>query len=116
MALARIEVERGAVPDALATLEAAAPAAAGNAQFQAFMAALLQRSERHDAAVARYRNALSLSPGNGVWLMGMGISLEASGAGDEARRAFEAARASNQLQPELLAFVERRIAGLGRRR
>ncbi|MFZ5555170.1 MAG: tetratricopeptide repeat protein [Pseudomonadota bacterium] len=116
MALARIQVERGDNAGALATLGAAAPAAAGMAQFQAFMAALLQRERRHEEAVARYRNALALSPGNGVWLMGLGISLEAGGAADDARRAFEGAKASNQLQPELVAFVDQRLAGLGRRR
>jgi MSHA biogenesis protein MshN len=41
--------------------------------------------------------------------MGLGISLEAEGRSAEARDAFQRARASNSLSPELDRFVEQKI-------
>lgn len=115
---ARLQVERGDPAAALRTLEAAAPHAGSSAEFHAFFAALLQRVGRHRDAVEHYRQALQLAPGTGVWLLGMGISLQADGRPEEARAAFEQARASRQLNAELTAFVDRRIselrAGAGR--
>ncbi|WP_333840730.1 tetratricopeptide repeat protein [Pelomicrobium sp.] len=108
-ALARIQVERGASATALDTLAAVAPHAGDSAQFEAFFAALLHRAGRHREAVERYSRALQLAPGTGVWLLGMGLALQADGRSAEARAAFEQARASRQLSAELAAFVEERL-------
>lgn len=111
MTLARLQVERGDVRNALATLERTLPHAAEQPAYQAFLAALLQREERHREAIEHYQSAIRKTP-SGVWLMGLGISLQAEGRSQEARQAFGRAKASN-LSPELQEFVEQRLRQLG---
>jgi MSHA biogenesis protein MshN len=111
-ALARIQVERGATAAALDTLAAVAPYGGASAEFEAFFAALLHRAGRHREAAERYARALQMAPGTGVWLLGMGLALQADGRPAEARAAFEQARASRQLSAELAAFVEQRLGQL----
>lgn len=111
MALARLQVERGDTRNALDTLYKYLPYAFDNADYQAFIAALQQRSEQHKKAIEHYQAALRLVP-SGAWYMGLGISLQAEHRLDEAQEAFGKARASNELAPELLAFVEQRLRGL----
>jgi MSHA biogenesis protein MshN len=85
MLLARLQVERNALPAALQTLEKALPFADQQADYHAFMAALLQRQSRHAEAITHYQTALQLSPNSGVWLMGLGMSLQATQRKEDAR-------------------------------
>ncbi len=112
MTLARLQVERGDTDAAITTLERSQSHAADRADYQAFMAALLQRQGRHGEAIEHYRQALRRSP-SAVWQMGLGISLQAENRYQEAREAFSRARAANTLSPELQAFVEQRLRQLG---
>ncbi len=113
MILARLQVERGDIRGGLASLERALPYASDNAPYQAFLAALLQRDARHREAIEHYLLALRNAPQTGVWLMGLGISLQAENRLPEAREAFSRARTSNTLSPVLQAFVEQRLKQLG---
>jgi MSHA biogenesis protein MshN len=113
MILARLQVERGDIRGGLATLERALPYASENAPYHAFLAALLQRDARHREAIEHYLLALRNAPQTGVWLMGLGISLQAENRLSEAREAFSRARTSNTLSPVLQAFVEQRLKQLG---
>lgn len=115
MLQARLQVERGAVLEALVTLERTLPFAEANAPYRAFFAALLQRANRHVEAVEQYRAALRLQPGNGSWLMGCGLSLQALQRNDEALAAFRQAQDSKMLSAELLGFVQQRIRALSAR-
>lgn len=112
MLLARLQVEHGALEQALATLEKSLPYADAQADYQAFFAALLQRRSRHKEAITHYQIALQLAPDNGVWLMGYGISLQAAQRADDARDAFRRALESRTLTPELRAFVQQKIKEL----
>ena len=112
MLLARLQVERGAVEQAVATLEKSLPYADAQADYQAFFAALLQRQNRHKEAITHYQIALRLVPGNGVWLMGYGISLQAVQRTDDARDTFSRALDSKTLSPELQAFVQQKLKEL----
>lgn len=112
MLLARLQVERGALEPATATLEKSLPYADAQADFQAFFAALLQRQKRHKEAINHYQLALQLTPGNGVWLMGFGISLQAVQRSVDARDAYQRALDSNTLSPNLQAFVRQKLKGL----
>jgi MSHA biogenesis protein MshN len=112
MALARLQVERGDTGAAVETLQKTAPAAHDSPDYLAFLAALLQRQARHQAAIDHYEAALRLAPQSGVWLMGLGISLQAVNRNPEAHSAFRRAKATNTLNPELQAFVDQRIRQL----
>lgn len=109
MLLARLQVERGALDPAAATLEKSLAYAENQADYQAFFAALLQRQNRHKEAITHYQIALQLSPGNGIWMMGLGISMQAIQRNDEANNMFKRALESQTLSPELQRFVRQQI-------
>jgi len=111
MLLARLQIERGAA--GIDTLQRSLAYAAGNADYHAFLAGALQRLQRHGEAAEQYMAALRANPQNGVWLMGLGISLQADKRNADARDAFQRAKASASLVPELQAFVERKLLQLG---
>jgi MSHA biogenesis protein MshN len=109
MALARLQVEAGDRAAGLQTLEQGAKYAGDDAEYHAFYAALLQRGNRHDEAIAHYLTALRGDPANTNWLIGVGISLQEQGKFADAREAFERARMVGDLTPELAAFVDQRL-------
>ena len=112
MLLARLQVEHGAFEQAVVTLEKSLPFADAQADYQAFFAALLQRQSRHKEAITHYQIALQLAPGNSIWLMGYGISLQEVQRTDDARDAYKRALESKTLSPELQAFVQMKIKEL----
>lgn len=112
MLLARLQIERGG--PAVETLMRTLPYAGNNPDYLAFLAGALQKAQRHREAVEQYQAALRLMPQNGVWWMGMGISLQADKRSTEAVDAYQRAKASGSLSPELVSFVERRLAQLAR--
>lgn len=112
MLMARLQLERGS--PAVDTLMRTLPYAAGNGEYHAFLAGVLQQEQRHREAAEHYQAALRTAPGNGVWWMGLGISLQAEKRNPEAAGAYQKALASGTLSSELQAFVERRLKQLGR--
>jgi MSHA biogenesis protein MshN len=112
MLLARLQIERGA--SGIETLMRTLPHAAGNAGYHAFLAGALQRAERHREAAEQYQAALRLAPENGVWWMGLGISLQAEKRTAQALEAYQRAASAPGLTPQLQAFVERKLQQLNR--
>jgi MSHA biogenesis protein MshN len=112
MVLARLQLEKGG--PALDTLLRTLPYATANADYQAFLAGVLQRDQRHAEAAQHYRDALAISPSNAIWWMGLGISLQADQHLPEAREAYTRARGNAGLTPELKAFVDKKIEQLSR--
>lgn len=112
MLLARLQVDRGAVEEAAATLEKSLPFANKQADYHAFLAALLQRLNRHEEAISHYQIVTQLAPANGVWLMGYGISLQAVKRNADAKAMFQKALDTQTLNADLQAFVQGKIKEL----
>ena len=109
--LARLLAERGELQRAAGVLEGA-PITSASAEEHALRAAILQRLGRHAEAAEGYATALRTTPNQGVWWMGLGISLAAEGRNGSAREAFSRARATGTLAPELGRYVEQRLRQL----
>ena len=108
---ARVLMELDRDAEALALLDENVTENSAN-DLLALHAALMQRMGDHAGASAAYRRMLEREPGNGVWWMGLGISLEAMSQFSPARAAYLHARTSEGLRADLLGFVEGRLANL----
>lgn len=111
---ARILVDQGDLSSALEVLERDPPPVARDPDYHAFLAAVYQRLERHQDAIAAYRGILQQQPGNGVWWMGLGISLMAADEYSEALDAFNRALADSSLSTGLRRYVAQRIEAIRR--
>jgi MSHA biogenesis protein MshN len=112
MLLARLQIERGG--SGIDTLTRTLPYVGANGEYHAFLAGALQRQQRHREAIEQYQAALRGLPQNGVWLMGLGISLQAEKRDAEALDAFRKAKASGTLNQQLASFVDGKIQQLAR--
>ena len=112
MLLARLRVERGALQEALDTLQTYLPNAQWSADYLAMTAAVMARASRNREAAQFYEGALRIGPNNAVWTMGLGLALRADGRPREALAAFQRARDLGTLAPELQTYVERQIRDL----
>lgn len=110
--LARLLADRGAAGEALEALETAAVSGAGDAEYHGFVAALQQRQGRHAEAVKGYGQALRIRPEEGIWWMGLAISLAGEGRSGEALQAYRRALADASLSANLRRYIAERIAGL----
>lgn len=106
--LARLQLDAGRTADALDALQATQAYAKQNAEYQALMAVVLQRLERHQEAILHYQAALSLGADVPAWLVGLAVSLQTEGRADEAKQTYQQAQRAN-LTPELAQFVDQRL-------
>lgn len=109
MTLARLQVERGDLNAGVQTLARSLEYAASNADYIAFYAGLLQRQQKHAEAVEQFSRALGQRGNIGVWLLGLGISLDALGRNNDAQEAYRRAKSSGNLSPELQSFADQRL-------
>lgn len=107
--LARLRVDRGDVAGALGTLERHEGDAVRSAEYQAAMAAILQRLNRLPEAEMRFERATQIDPGSGRWWLGLGMAREAQGKSAEARDAFRSALSGAGLSTELRAYADARL-------
>lgn len=109
LALARLKVERGAAPAALDLLLDHALAGERSAEYQGFLATLLNRAGRRSEAIERYQAATRLAPNEARWWAGLGMALEAEGKNAAARDAYTQARALPGLPDDLAQHIEQRL-------
>jgi MSHA biogenesis protein MshN len=108
----RLQLERGDVRAALATLEAHEDVGRANPDYVATLASVLQRAGRHGEAADRYQAAIAAGNPRATWFMGRAISLRELGRGAEARTSFQQAMDTGSLAPEVQMYVEKQIAAL----
>ncbi len=113
--LAGLLAQEGNNRMALYYLERAIPELQEDVEYHALVAALLQREGRHVEAIAFYRNVLSVHSGNGLWWMGLGISLEATGSGHQALLAYQRARQDANLTTSIAKYLDSRISSLNKK-
>lgn len=109
MSLARLQLERGNLPAADATLARSQGYAEANADYAGFQGHLKSRMNAASAAVGHYQRATRLAPGEGRWWLGLGLALEQDGRQGEAREAFRRAMASGSLNGDLTAVAEQHL-------
>lgn len=115
LALARLQLDAGDKSGALATLEQGLPYARNDADYHGFLATLLQRADRHDEAINHYMVALAGDSMMPSWLIGLGISLQATDRLAEAQEAFQRAQNNANLSPDLAQFVDQRLKQIRQR-
>lgn len=114
MALARLQIEAGDRTGALNSLEQGLTYAKDDADYLSFFATLLQGAERHEEAINYYlaalaANSAAASTSTTNALLGLGISLQATGKLSNAQEAFIRAQTDSTLSPELAVFVTQRL-------
>lgn len=114
MRLARLQLDQGNLREAIRTLQKVASVSDGEASYQGFLAALLQRDLRFHDAAEHYAQALRSVPQNGLWWMGYGMALQADKQHEAALEAFRQALDSPMLSVSLRAFVDQRMAQMTR--
>jgi MSHA biogenesis protein MshN len=111
IALARIFAGQRNYAAGLEVLDRAGPAA-GNGEFQATRAAMLQRLGRHQEAVDAYQDALRSGTQPGTSWIGLGTSLEALERRSDAVLAYRRALTSGPLSAEAREYAENRARAL----
>lgn len=114
MILARAQLAGGKQDEAFDTLDKGLDAVGDDADYHAFFAALLQRRERHEEAVRHYLVALRDDPGQPNWLIGIGISLQATGKPKDAAEAYQRALATDLLAPPVAQYARQQLSLLGK--
>lgn len=109
MQLARLQMERGDMAGAARTLKVSQPYAINHADFQGFAGLVAHRQGRQKDSAEHYQAAIRVSPSEGRWWLGLGLALEADGSVSDAREAFLRARASGNLNADLLALVDQKL-------
>lgn len=113
--LGRLYVQSGADGKGLALLEQVQDDAQEDAEFLGFLAALYQRTSRHQEAIKTYTRAVILDPEQSRWWAALGISLEAEQRWGAAYNVYMRALGGQQLDPKLVRYAKQRLALLRER-
>lgn len=111
---ARLLVDRGLTDQAISVLAKALPEISTDNDYYAFYAALLQKASRHDEASDIYRALVAQQSDNGLWWMGMAISLDALKNKEDALHSYNKALEGQALTYELRQYVLQQIERLAR--
>ncbi|MFV2061470.1 MAG: tetratricopeptide repeat protein [Gammaproteobacteria bacterium] len=109
---ARILMDENDIVTAISVLLRNPPEQSVDADYHALLAALYQKNNQHHEAASVYNQLLKLRDSNGVWWLGMAISLEALGKNSQARLAYEKAKISGNLSTGLVKYSNQRVTAL----
>lgn len=104
--------ENGEMTAAIDMLADNRPESYQDFEYDALLAALLQRNDRYADAAGVYWSILREDPAVAFAWIGLGIANDSLNAKSRARAAFEKALQAGNLNPYLGAYAERRIAEL----
>lgn len=107
---ARCLLDAGNLSDALSILQPQPqPEIVDDLEYHALLAALFQETGEHQSAITAYRHLLDIRPQEGLWWMGLAISLDQSGAAVKAKDAYQQAIALPGLRPDLQDYIHNRL-------
>ena len=107
--LAQAHINAGNLYAAREVMEKSIPAISADPDFHALYAALLQKMNLHQQAALTYRNLLNVYPDNGIWWMGLAISLEALSRNRDALFAYSNALKGHSLTTETHQYIAQRV-------
>lgn len=107
--LAQAHIDAGNLYAAREVMEKSIPAISADPDYHALYAALLQKMILHQQAALTYRNLLNVYPDNGIWWMGLAISLEALSRNRDAIFAYSNALKGHSLTTETHQYIAQRI-------
>ncbi len=112
-AQAKVLVTQGKIAEALRVLQRTSPPLNQYPDYHAFIAALYQKIGLSAIAAELYKQLLHVNPHKGAWWLGLAIAYETLGKQNEAEIAYTRAEKTNDLNPELRAYIESRIHTTG---
>ncbi len=107
--LARLFLDNNQVDKAVKVLLKHKPAMSADPDFYALLAASYQRQNNHAAAANTYVKLLKHYPRQGIWWIGMAISLEALDKKKQALEAYEKARQTGTLNTRIVNYSNQRL-------
>ena len=109
---ARLLLDRGEIGAAVTVLSDYRSATPGDAEYDAFLAALLRQQGQFEQAGALYRQLLARDPGPGDWWIGLAMSYDSLGNHADALATFQRGLRAHTLKPPLARYARRRVAEL----
>jgi len=109
---ARLLLDNNQTAKAVQLLLRNKPAMAADLNYFALLAASYQRNKNHAAAANTYVQLLKIKPREGIWWVGMAVSLEALNKNKEALEAYEKARQTGTLNTRVSNYSSQRLKQL----
>ena len=109
---ARVLLEQNNPRLAIRVLERGASVMVVEPDYHALLAATYQRVNQHQKSIDLYLKLVKVRPNEGVWWLGLAISLEKTGKNKQALEAYQRAQKTGSLKSGLIKFTNNRVSAL----